>query len=187
MNEPKSKVLSGRLQHLDRLRALKAADTNWPVLVVQFGRDSGAHMRRREFSSGLPAEQWRGPSSRAQEARRLYRILWVSTVSQSRSVSGRFSPRGARAGICRGRERCFRNALCTWKSLALRQVISELRRGNINLAVSSGPATRAMTTVTTFPPSNGVLRSWAPRQFERLPASVARHLSCRALSGHLRS
>ena len=35
--------------------------------------------------------------------------------------------------------------------LTLRQVISELRRGNINL-VSSGAATRAMTTVTTFPP-----------------------------------
>ena len=33
-------------------------------------------------------------------------------------------------------------------TLALRQVISESRRGNIDLAVSSGPATRAMTIVT---------------------------------------
>jgi putative ABC transport system substrate-binding protein len=34
---------------------------------------------------------------------------------------------------------------------ALRQVVSELRRGNIDLAVSSGPATRAMTAVTDVP------------------------------------
>ena len=89
--------------------------------------------------------------ARARGAKALSHLVGLYGVP-SRSVSGRFSPRGARAGICRGRERCFRNALCTWKSLALRQVISELRRGNINLAVSSGPATRAMTTVTTFPP-----------------------------------
>src|SRR5262249_14197935 len=34
---------------------------------------------------------------------------------------------------------------------ALRQVISELKQGNIDLAVSSGPATRAMTAVTDVP------------------------------------
>jgi putative ABC transport system substrate-binding protein len=33
----------------------------------------------------------------------------------------------------------------------LRQVVSELKRGNIDLAVSSGPATRAMTAVTDVP------------------------------------
>ena len=34
---------------------------------------------------------------------------------------------------------------------ALREVVSELRRGNVDLAVSSGPATRAMTEVTDVP------------------------------------
>jgi putative ABC transport system substrate-binding protein len=34
---------------------------------------------------------------------------------------------------------------------ALRQVISELKRANVDLAVSSGPATRAMTAVTDVP------------------------------------
>jgi putative tryptophan/tyrosine transport system substrate-binding protein len=34
---------------------------------------------------------------------------------------------------------------------AQRQVVAELRRGNIDLAVSSGPATRAMTAVTDVP------------------------------------
>src|SRR5207253_11101262 len=33
----------------------------------------------------------------------------------------------------------------------LRQVLSEWRRGNVDLAVSSGPATRAMTAVTDVP------------------------------------
>jgi len=33
----------------------------------------------------------------------------------------------------------------------LRQVVSDLKQGNVDLAVSSGPATRAMTTVTDVP------------------------------------
>ena len=53
--------------------------------------------------------------------------------------------------MSRGRTSSFELHYATGNPQALREVASELRRGKVDLAVSSGPATRAMTEVTEVP------------------------------------
>ena len=87
----------------------------------------------------------------AQQPSRVYRIFWVSTDSQPDPFLDGFRE-GLRArGYVEGKNLAFELHYAPGNTQALRQVISELRRGNIDLAVSSGPATRAMTAVTDVP------------------------------------
>lgn len=118
---------------------------------MQFSRDNGAQMRRRDFI-GLVGGAVAWPLVvRAQEARRIYRIFWVSTESQPDPFLDGFRE-GLRAlGYVEGENIAFETHYAPGNPQALRQVVSELRRGNVDLAVSSGPATRAMTTVTEVP------------------------------------
>ena len=70
--------------------------------------------------------------------------------SAARSVPGRVS-RGLRA-LDTSKERTLpSNSLCARRSPGFAQFVSELKRGNVDLAVSSGPATRAMSAVTEIP------------------------------------
>jgi putative ABC transport system substrate-binding protein len=90
-------------------------------------------------------------AARAQEARRPYRIFWVSTDSQPDPFLEGFRE-GLRAlGYVEGRNVVFETHYAPGNPAGLRQVVSELKRGNVDLAVSSGPATRAMATVTDIP------------------------------------
>jgi putative ABC transport system substrate-binding protein len=54
-------------------------------------------------------------------------------------------------GYVEGKNLAFELHYAPGNPQALREVVSELRRGNVDLAVSSGPATRAMTAVTDIP------------------------------------
>jgi putative tryptophan/tyrosine transport system substrate-binding protein len=108
-------------------------------------------MRRREFIGFVGGAMAWPVVARAQEAQRLYRIFWVSTESQPDPFLDGFRA-GLRAlGYVEGKNVAFETHYAPGNPLALRQIISELRRGHIDLAVSSGPATRAMTTVTDVP------------------------------------
>ena len=83
--------------------------------------------------------------ARAEEARRLYRIFWVSTETEPDPFLEGFRE-GLRAlGYVEGKTVAFETHYAPGNPQALRQIISELSRGKIDLAVSSGPATRAMT------------------------------------------
>jgi putative tryptophan/tyrosine transport system substrate-binding protein len=111
--------------------------------------DGGAHMRRRDFMRLVAGAMAWPAVARAEEARKIYRIFWMSTGSEPDPFLDGFRE-GLRAlGYVEGKnvvlEKHYGNPQ------ALRQVISELRRGDIDLAVSSGPATRAMATVTDIP------------------------------------
>ena len=87
----------------------------------------------------------------AQDSTRVYRIFWVSTDSQPDPFLAGFRE-GLRArGYVEGKNLTFELHYAPGNPQALREVVSELRRGNIDLAVSSGPATRAMTAVTDVP------------------------------------
>jgi putative tryptophan/tyrosine transport system substrate-binding protein len=89
--------------------------------------------------------------ARAQEAAKLYRILWVSTQSQPDPFFDGFRE-GLRAqGYIEGKNVAFELHYAPGDPLALRKIVSELKRGDVDLAVSSGTATRAMTTVTDVP------------------------------------
>ena len=86
-----------------------------------------------------------------QDSTRVYRIFWVSTDSQPDPFLAGFRE-GLRArGYVEGKNLAFELHYAPGNPQALREVVSELRRGNIDLAVSSGPATRAMTAVTDVP------------------------------------
>ena len=90
-------------------------------------------------------------AARAQNPTRLHRIFWVSTENQPDPFLDGFRE-GLRAlGYVEGQNVEFELHYAPGNPDALRQVTSELKRGNIDLAVSSGPATRAMTAVTDIP------------------------------------
>jgi putative ABC transport system substrate-binding protein len=106
-------------------------------------------MRRRDFLTLAGSALW-PLAARAQQVK-LYRIFWVSTESQPDPFLDGFREGLLKLGYVEGRDVVFELHYSPRNANALRQVISELKRGNIDLAVSSGPATRAMTAVTDIP------------------------------------
>jgi putative ABC transport system substrate-binding protein len=108
-------------------------------------------MKRREFIALLGAGMAWPVVTRAQDSTRVYRIFWVSTQSQPDPFLDGFRE-GLRArGYVEGKNLAFELHYAPGNPQALHEVVSDLRRGNIDLAVSSGPATRAMTAVTDVP------------------------------------
>jgi putative tryptophan/tyrosine transport system substrate-binding protein len=108
-------------------------------------------MRRREFFGFVGAAMAWPVVARAQEVRRLYRIFWASTDSQPDPFLDGFREGLQALGYVEGKNVELATHYAPGNAMALRQTISELKRGNIDLAVSSGPATRAMTAVTDVP------------------------------------
>jgi putative tryptophan/tyrosine transport system substrate-binding protein len=88
---------------------------------------------------------------RAQQPTKVYRIFWVSTESQPDPFLDGFREGLRSRGYVEGKDVVFDLHYAAGDPGTLQEVISDLKRGNIDLAVSSGPATRAMTTVTEVP------------------------------------
>ena len=108
-------------------------------------------MRRRDFIALAGSAMAWPLAARAQTPTRLYRIFWVSTETQPDPFLDGFRE-GLRArGYTEGKNVVFELHYAPGNPDALREVISELSRGSIDLAVSSGPATRAMLAVTDVP------------------------------------
>jgi putative ABC transport system substrate-binding protein len=108
-------------------------------------------MRRRDLIALVGGAMAWPLAARAQEPTRLYRIFWVSTESEPDPFLDGFREGLHARGYVEGKNVDFELHYAPGNPDALRQVISELRRGSIDLAVSSGPATRAMTAVTDVP------------------------------------
>jgi putative ABC transport system substrate-binding protein len=87
----------------------------------------------------------------AQKATRLHRILWVSTQSQPDPFLDGFREGMRAKGYVEGKNIVFELSYAHGDPLALQQIVSQMKRGDIDLAVSSGPATRAMVPVTDVP------------------------------------
>jgi putative ABC transport system substrate-binding protein len=89
-------------------------------------------------------------AAHAQEAR-VYRILWLSTASEADPFLDGFRA-GLRAlGYVEGKNLELRLRYAPGAPQGLRGFVSELKRGDVDLAVSSGPATRAMSGVKDIP------------------------------------
>lgn len=87
----------------------------------------------------------------AQNSARVHRIYWLSTQSQPDPFLDGFRE-GLRArGYVEGKNLVLELHYAIGNPQALREVAAELRRGKVDLAVSSGPATRAMTEVAEVP------------------------------------
>ena len=109
------------------------------------------HMRRRDFMTLVGGALAWPLAAHAQAPTKLYRIFWVSTGTRPDPFLEGFRE-GLRArGYVEGKNVAFELHYAPGNPEALRQVVSELRRGNVDLAVASGPATRAMTAVTDVP------------------------------------
>jgi putative ABC transport system substrate-binding protein len=108
-------------------------------------------MNRRDFISFVGAAMACPATAFAQDSARVYRIYWLSTQSQPDPFLDGFRE-GLRArGYVEGRNVVLELHYAIGNPQALREVANELRRGKVDLAVSSGPATRAMTTVAEVP------------------------------------
>jgi putative tryptophan/tyrosine transport system substrate-binding protein len=108
-------------------------------------------MRRRDFIALIGGAMACPLVARAQEGTKLRRILCVSTQSQPDPFFDGFRE-GLRAqGYVEGKNVVFELHYALGDLLALRRIVSELKRGDVDLAVSSGAATRAMSAVTDVP------------------------------------
>src|SRR5215212_10307548 len=98
-------------------------------------------MKRRDFIALLGGVLLLPRVARAQGDTKLYRIFWVSTESQPDPFLEGFRE-GLRAlGYVEGKDVTFELHYAPGNPQGLRQVISDLSCGNLDLAVSSGPAT----------------------------------------------
>jgi putative ABC transport system substrate-binding protein len=108
-------------------------------------------MRRRDFITlALGAMTWPRVAC-AQQPTKVYRIFWVSSESQPDPFLDGFREGLRERGYAEGKDVVFELYYSAGDPDELRQVISALKRGNIDLAVSSGPATRALMDVTEVP------------------------------------
>jgi putative tryptophan/tyrosine transport system substrate-binding protein len=107
-------------------------------------------MRRRDFITFAAGALAWPIAVHAQEAR-VYRILWLSTASGADPFLDGFRA-GLRAlGYVEGKNIVLQSHYAPGNPQGLREVVSELKRGDVDLVVSSGPATRAMIGVTDIP------------------------------------
>jgi putative ABC transport system substrate-binding protein len=108
-------------------------------------------MRRRDFIALAFGALTLPRAAHAQQPTKVYRIFWVSTLSQPDPFLDGFRDGLRERGYVEGKDVVFELHYAAGDPAALRQVISELKGAKIDLAVSSGPATRAMTAVTDVP------------------------------------
>src|SRR6516165_2051249 len=108
-------------------------------------------MRRRDFIALAGGAMTWPRLARGQQPTKVHRIFWVSTESQPDPFFDGFREGLRQRGYVEGRDVIFELRYAAGDPGVMQQVISELKRGNVDLAVSSGPATRAMTAVTEVP------------------------------------
>ena len=107
-------------------------------------------MKRRDFFAfAAGALAW--PTATQAQQTHVFRILWLSTASGADPFFDGFRA-GLRAlGYAEGKNIVLRSHYAPNNPQGLREVVSELKRDNVDLVVSSGPATRAMVGVTDIP------------------------------------
>jgi putative ABC transport system substrate-binding protein len=108
-------------------------------------------MRRRDFIALIGGAVACPFIAHSEETRKTYRILWVSTETQPDPFLDGFREGMRALGYVEGKNVAFETHYAPGNPQGLRRVIAELGRGDIDLAVSSGPATRAMAAVTAVP------------------------------------
>ena len=108
-------------------------------------------MRRRDFVALLGSVAAWPFGAHAQQPAQTYRIFWVSTESQPDPFLDGFRDGLRERGYVEGKNIVLELRYAPGDPGALHAVISELKRGNVDLAVSSGPAIRAMKAAIDVP------------------------------------
>ena len=109
-------------------------------------------MKRREFISFVGGAVAAWPFiAHAQKPVKPHRIFWVSTETQPDPFVDGFREGLRERGYIEGKDVVLELRYAPGNPDALRGVISELTRGNVDVVVSSGPAIRAMKAATDVP------------------------------------
>jgi putative ABC transport system substrate-binding protein len=114
-------------------------------------------MKRRDFIAllgagmALPFGMARPIAAAAPNPMKIHRIFWVSTQSRPDPFLDGFLEGMRARGYVEGKNVVFDLHYSPGNPQALLEVVSNLRGGQFDLAVSSGPATRAMAAVTDVP------------------------------------
>ena len=108
-------------------------------------------MRRRDFIAlAVGALAW-PIAARAEEISRVHRILWLSTASGPDPFLDGFREGLRSLGYVEGKNVVLQSHYSPGNPQALRAIVSELKAGDVDLVVSSGAATRAMSAITDIP------------------------------------
>jgi hypothetical protein len=105
-------------------------------------------LKRRDFITLLAGAAVWPVAARAQQPAKLHRIFWASTESQPDPFVDGFREGLRERGYIEGVNVVLGLRYAPGNPDALREVIAELTRRNWDLAVSSGPAIRAMKAAT---------------------------------------
>ena len=108
-------------------------------------------MRRREFITLLGGAVAWPLAARAQQSAKIHRIFWASTESQPDPFVDGFRDGLKERGYIEGKNVVLSLRYAPGNPDALRPMMSELTRDKVDLAVSSGPAIRAMKAATNIP------------------------------------
>jgi putative ABC transport system substrate-binding protein len=108
-------------------------------------------MRRRELITLLGGAAAWPLAARAQQSAKIHRIFWASTESQPDPFVDGFRDGLKQRGYIEGKNVVLSLRYAPGNPDALRPMMSELARDKVDLAVSSGPAIRAMKAATNVP------------------------------------
>jgi putative tryptophan/tyrosine transport system substrate-binding protein len=108
-------------------------------------------MRRREFIGMIGGAVAWPLAARAQQSAKIHRIFWASTESQPDPFVDGFRDGLKQRGYIEGKNVVLSLRYAPGNPDALRPMMSELARDKVDLAVSSGPAIRAMKAATNVP------------------------------------
>jgi putative ABC transport system substrate-binding protein len=108
-------------------------------------------VKRREFITLLGGTAAWPLAARAQQSAKIHRIFWASTESQPDPFVDGFRDGLKQRGYIEGKNVVLSLRYAPGNPDALRPMMSELARDKVDLAVSSGPAIRAMKAATNVP------------------------------------
>jgi putative ABC transport system substrate-binding protein len=108
-------------------------------------------VKRRAFISLLGGAAAWPLAAHGQQPTKIHRIFWASTESQPDPFVDGFREGLRERGYVEGRNLVLELRYAPGNPEALRAVVSDLTRSNWDLAVSSGPAIRAMRAATDIP------------------------------------
>jgi putative ABC transport system substrate-binding protein len=108
-------------------------------------------MRRRDVLTLLGSMALLRPAAAHAQQAKFRRIFWVSTEAQPDPFVDGFREGLRERGYVEGKDVVLELRYAPGNPDALRSVLAELTRGKVDLAVSSGPAIRAMRAATDVP------------------------------------
>src|SRR6478736_7396506 len=118
-----------------RSRSPDAQLGSWSAAGIDGAASTGARMKRREFILLIGGGLAWPAIARAQDGAKLHRIFWVSTGSEPDPFLDGFRDGMRALGYVEGKTVTFETHYAPGNPQALRKIVSELQRRDIDLVV----------------------------------------------------